>query len=173
LDCIDIKSVLGNISLKLLSVVTTPSTNPFAWDVAMLAMESMEHGNPYKFDQQQLLAAQQQSGRWSVSSYFQLPDCWPQAPGLWLERAESCFEMMHVHDLCQMFCFMTDALPMRLVADLVAVPPVEEPYRVLKEHLMIAHALTPVQKAEKLFAIPQLGGRRRGEQCPLQGSVSH
>jgi hypothetical protein len=48
--------------------------------------------------------------------------------------------MMNVQDLRQMFCFVTDALPyetMRLVVDLVAAPPADEPYKILKERLMM------------------------------------
>jgi hypothetical protein len=63
----------------------------------------------------------------------------------------------------QRFCCVADSLPyesLRLVADLVASPPAERPYSILKDRLLLAHALTPVQKAEKMFAMPQLGDRR-------------
>jgi hypothetical protein len=140
-----------------------PSTNPFAWDVATLSTDSVELGTAEEQQQQLLATADQQNGRPAVSSHFKLPDFWPQAPGLWFARAVCRFEMMNMQDSWQMFCFVTDALPyetMRLVADLVAAPPANEPYKFLKERLMLAHALTPVQKAEKLFSIPQLGGCR-------------
>jgi hypothetical protein len=47
-----------------------------------------------------------------------------------------------------------------LVADLVASPPAVAPYQALKDRLLLAHHLTPVQKAEKLLDMPELGARR-------------
>jgi hypothetical protein len=61
------------------------------------------------------------------------------------------------------FCCVANALPyetLRLVADLVASPPMEQPYMLLKERLLLAHAMTATQRAEKLFSLPSLGGRR-------------
>jgi hypothetical protein len=61
-----------------------------------------------------------------TSHNIKLPEFWPHAPGLWFARAECRFELMGISGQRQMFCAVTDALPyecMRLVADLVAMPP--------------------------------------------------
>jgi hypothetical protein len=94
--------------------------------------------------------------------HTKLPEFWPHAPGMWFARAECRFELMGVHSERQKFCCVADLLPyetMRLVADLIAAPPAVEPYG-MKERLMLAHALTPTQRAEKLFALPPVGARR-------------
>jgi hypothetical protein len=145
-------------------------SNPFYWDM-MAAIEETDvqqtggvSGGEFSGGQQHVtpppvMAPQQYGGSQAVK----LPEFWPHAPGLWFARAECRFEMMGVASQRQKFCIVTDALPyesMRLVADLVAAPPALEPYAVLKDRLMMAHALSPVQKAEKLFAMPQLGARR-------------
>jgi hypothetical protein len=70
--------------------------------------------------------------------------------------------MNGIHSEWQKFCCMADSLPyetMRLVVDLIAAPPAHEPYTLLKERLMLAHALTPTHRAEKLFALPPVGDR--------------
>jgi hypothetical protein len=82
---------------------------------------------------------------------------------MWFARVECRFEMMGIAGERLRFCCVADSLPyesLRLVADLVASPPAERPYSILKDRLLLAHALTPVQKAENLFAMPQLGDRR-------------
>jgi hypothetical protein len=65
-----------------------------------------------------------------------------------------------------MFAYVVDALPYEslcLVADLVETPPMFDAYNILKERLLMSHQLTPVQKAARLMALPDLGARR-----PLQ-----
>ena len=47
-----------------------------------------------------------------------------------------------------------------LVTDLITSSPADQPYSVLKERLMLAHQLTPVQQATKVLAMPPLGDRR-------------
>jgi hypothetical protein len=106
-----------------------------------------------------------------------LPDFWPQAPSLWFARAECRFEMMAVTSERQKFCCVADALnyeSMRLVADLIASPPADNPYAALKERLMMAHQLSAVQRVEKLLQMPALGARRPSdllaamfEHCPV------
>jgi hypothetical protein len=145
-------------------------SNPFYWDM-MAAIEETDvqqaegvSGGEISGVQQHvtpppMVAPQLYGGSQAVK----LPEFWPHAPGLWFARAECRFEMVGMTSQRQKFCVVTDALPyesMRLVADLVAAPPALEPYAVLKDRLMMAHALSPVQKAEKLFAMPQLGARR-------------
>jgi hypothetical protein len=94
---------------------------------------------------------------------FKLPDFWPHAPGIWFARAELRFEVGGVVSERQRFAFTVDALPYEalcLVADLIESPPADQPYTVLKGRLLIAHQLTPVEKAVKLMAAPDLGDRR-------------
>jgi len=61
------------------------------------------------------------------------------------------------------FAYAADALQyesLRLVTDLVNAPPAVRPYQALKERLLLAHQLTPLQKAQKVNAMPALGDRR-------------
>jgi hypothetical protein len=141
------------------------STNPFWYDIAALEDVNVEQqrepeaGMQAGIPARPLAAASGYGGQHTA----RLPDFWPHAPGMWFARAECRFELMGVESERQKFCCVTDALPyetMRLVADLVAAPPAVAPYSVLKERLLLAHELTPVQRAEKLFAMPQLGARR-------------
>jgi hypothetical protein len=56
-----------------------------------------------------------------------------------------------------------DALPDETlchVVDLVESPPAGQPYTVLKDRLLLAHQLTPVEKAIKLSQMPALCDRR-------------
>ena len=46
------------------------------------------------------------------------------------------------------------------MTDLILSPPEDRPYRTLKERLLLAHQLTPTQKASKVMAMPPLGDRR-------------
>jgi hypothetical protein len=149
--------------------------NPFYYDIA--AIEEADAVNPgtsreqLRGEQLQVPGQQQlqvpmaaaAAAQHGGSHNIKLPEFWPHAPGLWFARAECRFELMGIDSQSQMFCAVTDALPyetMRLVADLVAAPPAMDPYLVLKDRLMMAQALSPVQKAEKLFGMPQLGVRR-------------
>jgi hypothetical protein len=71
--------------------------------------------------------------------------------------------MMEIGTERQKFCAVVDALnyeTTRLVADLIAGPPAVNPYQALKDRLLLAHHLTPVQKAEKLLDMPELGATR-------------
>jgi hypothetical protein len=94
---------------------------------------------------------------------FRLPEFWPHAPGIWFARAELRFEVSGVVNQRLKFAYTVDALPYEalcLVADLVESPPAEEPYEVLKSRLLMAHQLSPTQKAIKLMKMPELGDRR-------------
>jgi hypothetical protein len=46
------------------------------------------------------------------------------------------------------------------MSDLVATLPEDSPHSVLNEQLLLAHAMTATQRAQKLFSLPALGGRR-------------
>jgi hypothetical protein len=96
-------------------------------------------------------------------SRFKLPEFWPHAPGIWFSRAELRFEMASVTSERQRFAFTIDALPYEslcLVADLVEAPAEQQSYQALKDRLLIAHQLSPVEKAVKLMDAPDLGDRR-------------
>jgi hypothetical protein len=98
----------------------------------------------------------------NIVGRFKLPDFWPHAAGIWFARAELWFEVGGVVSERQRFAFTVDALPYEalcLVADLVEAPPADQPYTVLKDRLLLAHQLTPVDKAVKLMAAPDLGDR--------------
>jgi hypothetical protein len=136
----------------------------------MATLEDVNNGNEQQ--QQSVAVGTQAADNGGGSGGFpfeqrtphtRLPDFWPHAPAMWFARVECRFEMMGIAGERQKFCCVADSLPyesLRLVADLVASPPADRPYSILKDRLLLAHALTPVQKAEKLFAMPQLGDRR-------------
>ena len=97
------------------------------------------------------------------SNKVKLPDFWAHSPGMWFARAELRFAVAGVHGELEKFAYAADALQyesLRLVTDLVTCPPADRPYTALKERLMIAHQLTPLQKAQRVSAMPPLGDRR-------------
>jgi hypothetical protein len=64
------------------------------------------------------------------------------------------------------YCHVVSALPhdsLRLVADLVEAPPTETIYDDIKQRLVASHQLSDFQKAEKLFLMQSLGGRKPSE----------
>jgi hypothetical protein len=103
-------------------------------------------------------ASQQQS----LEARVKLPDFWPHAPGIWFAHAELRFETSNVVSERQHFAYTLDALPYETlchVVDLVEAPPAEQPYTILKDRLLLAHQLTPVEKAIKLMQQPALDDR--------------
>jgi hypothetical protein len=100
---------------------------------------------------------------YEAAGRVKLPEFWSHAPGIWFARADLRFEVSHVTSERQKFAYVVDALPYEalcLVADLVEDPPAANPYSVLKDRLLMAHQLSPVQKAVKLMEMPDLGDRR-------------
>ena len=92
-----------------------------------------------------------------------LPEFWPHSPGIWFARAELRFAVGGVTSEIEKFAYAADSLQyetLRLVTDLVTNPPADRPYTALKERLLIAHQLTPIQKAQKVSSEPPLGDRR-------------
>lgn len=82
---------------------------------------------------------------------------------MWFSRAECTFRLKNVVDEQDRFCHVVSALPrnaMRLVADLVEAVPEDEPYRRLKERLLVSHQLTDLQKVDLLIEMPALGDRK-------------
>ena len=106
----------------------------------------------------------QQQGRTGSQKFsFKLPEFWPHAPAMWFARAEFRFEVANIDTEREKFMFTVDALPyesLRLVNDLMMAPPENRPYAELKERLLLATQLTPVQMADKLMRMPDLGDRR-------------
>ena len=124
-------------------------------------------GNPFLIgfeDEQQLQPAADLTVQGYVNRRnIKLPEFWPNIPVLWFSRAEFNFKVAGVVESRQKFIYVTNALPydaLTLVSDLVFVPPQEDPYRALKERLLISHKLTTVQMAEKVLDLPALGDRR-------------
>jgi hypothetical protein len=92
-----------------------------------------------------------------------LPEFWPHAPALWFSRAECMFRLRNVDDEVLKYCSVVASLPhevLRQVADLLDVNKLVQPYVQLKERLMSSHELTPVQRAEKVMQMPDLGGQK-------------
>jgi hypothetical protein len=92
-----------------------------------------------------------------------LPEFWPHAPVLWFSRAECMFTLRHVEDDVIKYCSVVSSLPhdvLRQVADLLDITQLETPYQQLKDRLLSAHELTPVQRAEKIMQMPDLGGQK-------------
>jgi hypothetical protein len=132
-------------------------------DVSVEQQQAAGFAPPVEPAQQMVAGQAQRAELQPAGQHTRLPDFWPHAPGMWFSRAECRFEMLGISSERQQFCIVAEALPyetMRLVADLVAAPPAVRPYSQLKERMLLAHALTPVQHAEKLFVMPQLGARR-------------
>jgi hypothetical protein len=80
-----------------------------------------------------------------------------------MHPAELRFEVSGVVNQRLKFDYTVDALPneaLCLVADLVESPPADDPYEVLKGRLLMAHQLSPVQKAIKLMKMLEIGDRR-------------
>ena len=139
--------------------------NPFNNNVGNPFYNNVE--NPFLLDfgdEQQLqpavdLAVQGYVNRRNIK----LPEFWPNNPVLWFSRAEFNFEVAGVVESRQKFIYVANALPydaQTLVSDLVTAPPQEDPYKALKERLLISHKLTTVQMAEKVLDLPALGDRR-------------
>jgi hypothetical protein len=92
-----------------------------------------------------------------------LPEFWPHAPALWFSRAECMFMLRHVDDEALKYCSVVASLPhdvLRQVADLLDISKLSRPYTQLKERLMSAHDLSPIQRAEKVMQMPDLGGQK-------------
>ena len=94
---------------------------------------------------------------------FKLPEYWAHAPAMWFARAEFRFEVANIQTEREKFAHIVDALPyesLRLVNDLLMTPPAVSPYSELKSRLLLATQLTPVQMADRLMKMPELGDRR-------------
>ena len=91
---------------------------------------------------------------------------WPQAPNAWFAAAELKFEVAHITGERERFAHAVGAMGftvLRAVLDLVENPLADEPYTTLKGHLVLAHQLTPVQKATKCLQVVASGNQRPSE----------
>jgi hypothetical protein len=122
------------------------SSNPF---MAMLA--ALEEGSSSQPDRAANENMEAGTGR---SSDIKLPEFWPQAPVLWFSRAECIVILRHVEDEVTKYCAVVACLPhdvLRQVADLLDIAALTEPYKQLKDRLLSAHELTPIQRAERVM----------------------
>ena len=97
------------------------------------------------------------------SGNLKLPEFWSAAPAIWFARAKFHLEVAGVQSEQEMFAHAVYALSQdatRLVTDLITNPPLHHPYTALKERLLIAHQLSPIQKAAKILSMPVIGDRR-------------
>ena len=87
---------------------------------------------------------------------MQLGEFWPQAPNTWLTTAVLKFEVAHITGERECFTHAVRAMGfsvLRAVLDLVENLPAEDPYTTLKGCLVLAHQLTPFQKATKCLQV--------------------
>ena len=97
------------------------------------------------------------------SGNLKLPEFWSAAPAIWFARAELRFEVRGVQLEREMFAHAVNALSQdatRLVTDLITNAPLHYPYTALKERLLIAHKLSPIQKGAKILSMPSATGGR-------------
>ena len=97
---------------------------------------------------------------------MQLGEFWPQAPNTWFAAAELKLEVAHITSERERFAHAVGAMGfsvLRAVLDLVENPPAEEPYTMLKGPLVLAHQLTPVQKATKCLQVVASANQRPSE----------
>jgi hypothetical protein len=70
--------------------------------------------------------------------------------------------LKNVTDDILKYCLVVASLPHDVlwqVADLLDIDKLERPYMQLKERLMSTHELTPVQRAERVMQMPDLGAQ--------------
>jgi hypothetical protein len=107
-------------------------------------------------EQQQQHPHPQQLGQVKLAAF------WPQTSALWFAQAECTFAVKQF----DRYCHVVAALPhesIRLVADIQESEPSEMPYDDIKQRLVASHELSDFQKAEQLFPMPALGGRKPSE----------
>lgn len=95
-----------------------------------------------------------------------LGEFWPQAPNAWFAAAELKFEVAGIYSEREKFAHTVGAMgfnTLRHVMDLVERPPSAQPYTTLKGRLVLAHDLSPVQKAAKLLQLPITSDLRPSE----------
>jgi hypothetical protein len=130
-------------------MAASSSTNPF---LAMLA--ALDEAGPPNAENVEAGARSQE---------VKLPEFWPHAPALWFSRAECMFTLKNITSETIKYCSVVASLPhdvLRQVADLLDSSRLDQPYTQLKERLMSAHELTPVQRVERVMQMPDIGAQR-------------
>ena len=86
----------------------------------------------------------------------QLGEFWPQAPNAWFATADLKLEVAHITSERERIVHAVGAMGFNMlcaVLDLVETPPAVDPYTTLKGCLVMAHQLTPVQKATRCLQV--------------------
>jgi hypothetical protein len=98
-----------------------------------------------------------------TSSNLKLPQFWPQASVAWFAQAECVFHTKRMTDSFDKYCHLVAVLPpdtVRLVMDIIEVTPNQQPYETLKERLLLHFRMSEYERLDKLFTMPDLGGRK-------------
>jgi hypothetical protein len=93
---------------------------------------------------------------------------------LWFTQAECRFQVQGVAGQFDRFCHLIWALPhdsLLLMADLVEVLTTDIVYNDIKQPLVASHQLSDFQKAENLFFLQPLGGRKHWEMMAVMLEV--
>ena len=120
----------------------------------------MEQQDGAELQQQQ----QQRPGK------VQLGEFWPQAPNAWFAAAYLKFEVAHIISERERFAHTVGAMGFNVlcaVLDLVETLPAVDPYTTLKGRLVLAHQLTPVQKATRCLQVVAGTNQRPSEVLAL------
>ena len=145
---------------------TMYSTNPFLQMLAAI-------GDEDDIQQQQPGGSrvggglQQQQPR---QGKVQLGDFCPQAPNAWFAAAEVKFEVANITSQRDSFTHAVGAMGfsvLQAVMDLVETPPLVDPHTTLKGRLVLAHQLTPVQKAIKCLQVAASSSQRPSDVLAL------
>ena len=130
-------------------------------------------------DQQQQNVAEQQQQQQQRPGKVQLGEFWPQAPNAWFAAADLKFEVAHITSERERFAHAVGAMGFNVLCallDLVETLPAVDPHTTLRGRLVLAHQLTPVQKATKCLQVVASNNQRPSEVlalllefCPLGG----
>ena len=113
-------------------------------------------------DQQQQNVAEQQQQQQRPGK-VQLGEFWLQA---WFAAADLKFKLAHITSERERFAHAVGAMGFNVlcaVLDLVETPPAVDPYITLKGRLVLAHQLTPVQKATRCLQVVASPNQRPSE----------
>ena len=139
------------------------STNPFLQMLAAIGDDEdlqQPDGSGGGGQQQQQYQNQPRIGR------VQLGEFWPQAPNAWFAAADLKFQVANITSERDRFAHAVGAMGfnvLRAVMDLVENPPAVDPYTTLRGRLVLAHQLTPVQKAIRCLQVEASSSQRPSE----------
>ena len=100
------------------------------------------------------------------ASALRLPDFWEAQPAAWFVHAESQFVLRHVADDELKYHHVVAALSPSATSKLVGLlsaPPTKDKYPAVKAGLLYAFGLSDTERADQLFALNGLGGRKPSE----------